>query len=271
MVDQAMRIGFGPGRDGGRRPSRPLPPAAVLAGVLILAVAVAVGCSAPGPDASPSAEARGLVPAPSAGLLPADSISEGVDGGVPFVEFRSAEAPAGARATYEQTLREAGFRVLQRKDAWTAWGTDRVTIWVSVSRSGPPTSIVVRYAPGVADATMLATAGAEGSSTDPTQAATDPGATATSPGASPSPVITAVNPATPQPPTRPGGPFATPRGQGNRPTAKPPGKPTAKPTKEPATATPEPTKKPHPTPKPTKEPKPTKAPKPTPPGKGNKP
>jgi hypothetical protein len=266
------------GREGGQRPSRPRSPAAVLAGILVLAAAVISACAAPGPSPDASAEARAMVPTPTVGLLASDSVSEGVDGRVPFVEFRSAEAPAGARATYEQTLRGAGFQELRRKDAWTAWGTDRVTVWVSVSRTGPPTSIVVRYAPGVADATMLATAGAEGSPLAPSAIAGDPGA-------SPSPLITAADPATPLPATRPGGPFATPSVPGNGPTAQPTKQPataspeptskpaaTPKPTRTPKpSATPKATKKPHPTPKPTKTPKPAKSPKPTPPGKGNTP
>lgn len=261
---ETMRIPERSDRTHGRRPRRAPSPVAVVGILVTLALLVLGACAGTPPTAGPSAQARALVPAPTDGVEPAASVNEGVEGGVPFVEFRSNEAPPDAADAYARQLSDAGFRVLQRKDGWTAWGTDRVTIWVNVSRTGPPTSIIVRYVPGEADATMLATMGAS---------AIDPTATAGGPGASPSPITTAVNPATPQPATRPGGPFATPPGQGNRPTAKPTkAPPTAKPDPTPRpTATPKPTKKPHPTPQPTKTPKPTKSPKPTPPAKGNQP
>ncbi len=236
----------------------PLPALAVAAVLVLGACGSAAG---PGPGHVAGGIASPL-PVPSSATIEIGFDAPGMEGGVPFVEYRSAEAPAEARANYDGDLRTAGFELVETRAGWTVYGRDDLVLWVSVSESGPPTTIIVRYAQGEGAATILATA--------PAGAGSTPGVTGRpdgSPGPSATPIVTAANPATPEPVTRPGGPFATPPGQVNKPTAKPtadpPGKPTAKPTREP---------------RPTKTPKPTKSPKPTPPtppgnggGKGNKP
>jgi outer membrane biosynthesis protein TonB len=190
-----------------------------------------------------------------------------MEAGVPFVEYRSADVPATARKSYDTDLRKAGFAEVDTQAGWTVYGKDDVVLWVFVGESGPPTTIIVRYAQGDEAATILATAAAG------TPGTTEPDGT---PGPSGAPVVTAANP-TPEPATRPTAPDRTPPGQGNKPTARPTAEPTAKPTAKPK-PTAEPTAKPKPTkkPKPTHKPKPTKKPKPTPSpanggGKGNKP
>ncbi len=247
-----------------RRQERRTASRAALLGLASVLVALLVACGSPGGPTPGDAAAPSIaVPVPGQATAEIGFEAPGMDGGVPFVEYRSVRIPSEARAGYDADLRRAGFSVVDTRAGWTTYDRGDVTLWVSVSEAGPPTTIIVRYAKRDARATLR-----------PVTAGGSPAAGATAvPAGSPAPtaIVTAGNPATPEPATRPGGPFATPPGQGNRPSAKPAVRPTPKPAVRP---TPKPTKEPKPTPKPTKEPRPTKEPT-APPGnsggKGNNP
>ena len=147
------------------------------------------------------------VPAPPDATVTVGADAPGLDGGTAFLAYVSSSTPQTAARTYDATLRAAGFTAAGRQAEWAAYARADVALWVSVSSDGPPTTIVIR----LADEHDPITAAAGRTATPDPDASREPGS----------------RPATPEPATRPGGPFATPAGPSPDRTQKP--KPTQKP------------------------------------------
>ncbi len=218
----------------------------LVAALALLAVAgSAVACAgSPAPDASAAASILAGLPTPPAATVVVGGQGPGMDGDARFYAYTSQLDPAAEQAAYDAVLKGAGYRPAQQVGAWTPYLRAGVTVWVSVSVAGPPTSIIALVAADPRSAAVPADVA-------------DPTATVKL-----GDVVTR-RPATPEPVTRPG---STPRPTSPGATRPPSGSPAPATASPSPAATPKPTAKPHPTqkPKPSHPVTPTKKPKPTP-------
>lgn len=96
-----------------------------------------------GPNSSRSAS----IPRPDLATVALGSSGPGYDGSSDFLSFASELSPAKALAAYVSQLLDAGYRDSGRQGAWRVFVDSGLTVWVRVGSAGPPTSLVVRFAP----------------------------------------------------------------------------------------------------------------------------
>ena len=95
----------------------------------------------------PSSSRLGSIPRPDLATIALGSSGPGYDGSSDFLSFASQLAPDRALAAYVNQLIDAGYRDDGRQGAWRVFVGATTTVWVRVGSAGPPTSLVVRFAP----------------------------------------------------------------------------------------------------------------------------
>ena len=135
---------------------------------------VACGQNGPTPTRAPqgagsSSSQSASIPRPDQATIALGSSGPGYDGSSDFLSFASTLAPARALTDYVNQLLGAGYRDAGRQGAWRVFVDPTMTVWVRVGSAGPPTSLVVRFAPNDV-------AGLDGPSARQNPAATAPAA-----------------------------------------------------------------------------------------------
>lgn len=115
---------------------------------------VACGQNGPTPTPAPQGAAStlapsGSIPRPDQATTAPGSTGPGYDGSSDFLSYASELAPQRAMTAYVSQLIDAGYRDAGRQGAWRVFVDPTMTVWVRVGSAGPPTSLVVRFAPTV--------------------------------------------------------------------------------------------------------------------------
>ncbi len=120
----------------------------------MLATVVLAACNPGGPTPTPTpfggvgepADLAGL-PQPRLATLELGSTGPGFDGPGSFFSYDSDLSPDATIGAYASQLLRAGYRESGHAGTWTVFIGARLTVWVRVSTGGPPTSLLVRFAP----------------------------------------------------------------------------------------------------------------------------
>ena len=119
--------------------------AAGLAACLLVVSLAACGASfAPTASRGAVESVLAAVPTPPGSVLTVGANGPGVDGDARFVAYESNAAPPAAASAFRTALVAAGYTDTGQTGSWQAYLRSGATIWVSVSASGPPTTIIVQ-------------------------------------------------------------------------------------------------------------------------------
>ena len=123
----------------------------ILAALSTVALAA---CNPGGPTPTPTPVGGVAEPADLAGLpqprlatLELGSTGPGFDGPGSFYSYDSNQSPEATMGAYASQLLRAGYRESGHAGTWTVFVGPRLTVWVRVGSGGPPTSLLVRFAP----------------------------------------------------------------------------------------------------------------------------